>query len=27
MPDVIYAIVLASFFYVAWLFVRACDRL
>jgi len=27
MPDVIYTIVLAGFFYIAWLFARACDRL
>jgi len=27
MLDVIYSIVLAGFFYIAWLFVRACDRL
>jgi len=27
MPDVIYSIVLAGFFYIAWLFARACDRL
>jgi len=27
MLDVIYATVLLGFFYVAWLFTRACDRL